>query len=50
MKNVMKLLAVYYYTILIVMATVMLTNCATQKDCCEKTAQAVYEYEGLTME
>ena len=30
---------------------VILSSCATTKvkDCCKKTAQEVYEYEGLTM-
>tara|TARA_Y100000593_G_scaffold90438_1_gene176849 strand:+ start:140 stop:415 length:276 start_codon:yes stop_codon:yes gene_type:complete len=37
--------------ILIISGIVILSSCATTKvkDCCKKTAQEVYEYEGLTM-
>jgi PBP1b-binding outer membrane lipoprotein LpoB len=37
--------------ILIISGMVILSSCVTTKvkDCCKKTAQEVYEYEGLTM-
>ena len=33
---------------ILISGIVILSSCGT-KDCCEKTAQEVYEYEGLTM-
>ena len=33
---------------ILISGVVILSSCGT-KDCCEKTAQEVYEYEGLTM-
>ena len=37
--------------ILIISGVAILSSCATSKikDCCKKTVQEVYEYEGLTM-
>lgn len=49
MKDLIKWMSVYYYTILIVLITIKITDYA-QRDCCEKTAQAVYEYEGLIVD
>ena len=37
--------------ILVISGVAILSSCITSeiKDCCKKTAQEVYEYEGLTM-
>ena len=54
-------LLVYYYTIFIVVLT-LISGCGSDfqlrgvfsdkglKKCCEKTVQAVYDYEGLTVD
>ena len=54
-------LLVYYYTIFIVVLT-LISGCGSDfqlrgafgdkelKKCCEKTVQAVYDYEGLTID
>ena len=39
-----KLMTVYFYTILVVLITVYCMN--KDKECCRITAQEVYEYEG----
>ena len=44
MKVVIKLLVIYFYTILVVLITVYCMN--KDKECCRITAQEVYEYEG----
>ena len=48
MKNINEklttFLLVYYYTILVVLATVYCMN--KDKECCRITIQEVYEYEG----
>ena len=44
MKQVIKLMAIYFYTILVVLATVYCMN--KDKECCRITVQEVYEYEG----
>ena len=44
MKQVIKLLAIYFYTILVVLVTTYCIN--KDKECCRITAQEVYEYEG----
>jgi PBP1b-binding outer membrane lipoprotein LpoB len=39
--------------ILVIAGIVMISSCTItkeKKDCCKKTAQEVYEYEGLTMD
>ena len=44
MKQVIKIMTVYFYTILVVLITVYCMN--KDKECCRITAQEVYEYEG----
>ena len=44
MKQVIKLMAIYLYTILVVVATAYCMN--KDKKCCRITIQEVYEYEG----
>ena len=44
MKQVIKLMTVYFYTILVVSITVYCMN--KDKKCCRITAQEVYEHEG----
>ena len=44
MKEVIKLLAIYFYTILVVLITAYCMN--KDKECCRITIQEVYEYEG----
>ena len=48
MKQVIKLLAIYFYTILVVLVTAYCIN--KDKECCRITAQEVYEYEGWVIE
>lgn len=42
----LKILAFYFYTLSVVVLTTYCVNNAEGKECCEKTAQEVYEYEG----
>ena len=44
MKQVIKLMAIYFYTILVVLATAYCMN--KDKECCRITVQEIYEYEG----
>ena len=44
MKQVIKLMAIYFYTILVVLATVYCMN--KDKKCCTKTIDEVYKHEG----
>jgi len=44
MKQVIKLLAIYFYTILVVLVTAYCID--KDKECCRITIQKVYEYEG----
>jgi len=44
MKQVIKLMTIYFYTILVVLITMYCMN--KDKECCIITAQEVYEYEG----
>ena len=60
-KKLATFLLVYYYTIFIVVLT-LISGCGSDfqlhdvfgdkelKKCCEKTVQAVYDYEGLTID
>ena len=42
----LKILAFYFYTLSVVVLTTYCVNNIEGKECCEKTAQEVYEYEG----
>ena len=44
MKQVIKLMTVYFYTILVVLITAYCIN--KDKKCCTKTIDKVYKYEG----
>ena len=60
-KELIAFLIAYYYTIFIVVLT-LISGCGSDfqlhgvfadkelKKCCEKTVQAVYDYEGLTVD
>ena len=57
-NKLIKFLITYYYTILVVVIMLLVSGCSSTKNCynkklkkcCEKTAQAVYDHEGLTIE
>ena len=50
MKNISKGTGYLIVIVFWIIVTMFLGSCTTNKSCCLKTAQEVYEYEGLVIE
>jgi len=49
-KIILDVAAIGWIALMLIVLVMLLSSCGTTKNCCEKTAQEVYEYEGWVVD